>query len=183
MFTASMIPNHVRSSPRIWAAGTIRGTMMKAISKKSMKKPSPKTITLTTRRKPSDPPGRSCSTPAIQTSPSSPRNTSAKAVEPISRNMTMIVRRVVSAMAAFSVLTDRRRCRAASPMAPSAPKEPASVGVATPAKMLPSTTRISTKGGSIEPTTRRSSSVPGMSRNSSGMAGAASGRTMATPIT
>ena len=28
---------------------------MKAISKKSMKKPSPKTIALTTRRKPSDP--------------------------------------------------------------------------------------------------------------------------------
>ena len=44
MFTANTTPNHVRSMPRIWAGATINGTMMKAISKKSMKKPSPKTM-------------------------------------------------------------------------------------------------------------------------------------------
>ena len=78
---------------------------------------------------------------------------------------------------------DSRRRVAASAMAPSAPSDPASLGVATPANMLPSTTRIRTKGGSIEPMTRRRSSAPGMSSDSSGMAGAASGRTIATPIT
>ena len=147
---------------------------MNAISKKSMKNPRIKTTTLTTRRKPSAPPGIPVSIVSIHISPSNPRKTSANAVEPIRRKTTMMVKRLVSSIALSRASNERDRFIRASTMAPTDPSAPASVGVATPAKMLPSTTTIRAKGGTSETMTRFNSSTPSI-LISSGSAGATSG--------
>ena len=153
--------------------------MMNAISKKSIKNPRIKTTTLTTRRKPSAPPGIPVSIVSIQISPSKPRKTRANAVEPIRRKTTMIVKRLVSSIALFRASNERDRFIIASKIAPTDPSAPASVGVATPAKMLPSTTTIRANGGTSERTTRFNSSAPAI-RISSGSAGATFGLANAT---
>ncbi len=71
---------------------------MKAISKKSMKNPSTKIDRFAITSKPIQPPGRLVSSSSIHKSPLRPRNTSAKAVEPTSRNITIEVSRAVSSM-------------------------------------------------------------------------------------
>jgi hypothetical protein len=72
---------------------------MKAISKKSRKNASVNTIRLTTMRKPSTPPGNWSNRCSTQTSPSSPRNTRVKMVEPIRMKMTKVVSLVVLSIA------------------------------------------------------------------------------------
>ena len=156
---------------------------MKAISKKSMKNPSRKITRFATTRKPSRPPGSPVNISSIHRSPYSPRNTSENAVEPSSRNITIEVRRVVCSSASASERRSSLRFAAASASAPTAPSAPASVGVATPAKMLPSTSRIRTSGGTITSATWRSSSSPNGSRSSAGSAGAICGRTNANTAT
>ena len=96
-------------------------------------------------------------------------------------NRTIEVRRVVTSMVPIRVLRSRRRLMAASNIAPTAPKAPASVGVAMPAKIDPSTARIRNSGGIITSTTRRARSLRFFARASSGNAGAAFGLKMATP--
>ena len=64
-----MTPNHTRSIPSNEAAGASSGMMMKAISKKSRKKPSTKIAKLATSRRPIFPPGRLVSRFSIQMSP------------------------------------------------------------------------------------------------------------------
>ena len=67
--------------------------------------------------------------------------------------------------------------------APTDPSAPASVGVATPAKMLPRTTRMRTSGGTSAVATRRASAPPRSARSSAASAGAACGRRHATTPT
>ncbi|ODN68740.1 hypothetical protein A6302_03972 [Methylobrevis pamukkalensis] len=64
---------------------------------------------------------------------------------------------------------------AASTSAPTAPMAPPSVGVARPMKMVPSTRKISTSGGSSEVIDRRTSARPRSVRASGGSAGTSSG--------
>ena len=78
------------------------------------------------------------------------------AVEPTSRNITIAVSRVVSSMRSRARASSSGAAQtAARTMAPTAPSAPASVGVATPKKMLPSTMRIRASGGSRTSITRR----------------------------
>ena len=153
--------------------GSSSGTTMKAISKKSMKKPRAKITNMLTARKPVRPPGSCSSNSLISTSPPTPRNTRLKAVEPIRMAITIAVVRTVES------LTCRRAARlkppwaAARAMAPTAPSTPASVGVAMPKKMLPSTSRIRIRGAASTFTSPRAVSG-GRPVVSSG--GASSGR-------
>src|SRR3569833_88984 len=94
MLTASITPNQIGSMPSLVALGPTSGTTMKAISKKSRKKDSTNTSRLTATRKPSTPPGSWLNKCSTQTSPSSPRNTSVKMVEPMRMKMTKVVSRV-----------------------------------------------------------------------------------------
>ena len=183
MFIPIITPNQTRSMPSRAAAGASSGMMMKAISKKSRKKPSTKIARLATISRPMRPPGSVVSRCSIQRSPFSPRKTSAKAVEPTRMNITMAVREVVYSLASRSTFHDSRLLAAARPIAPTAPTAPASVGVAIPAKMLPSTSRISTRGGISTVSTWRASFHPAASRTSGGSAGADAGLTLATSPT
>ena len=63
--------------------------------------------------------------------------------------MTIVVSFAVASIVSLTAFIVRRPRDSASAMAPTAPRAPASVGVAMPAKMLPRTTRISTMGGSM----------------------------------
>ena len=81
-------------------------------------------------------------------SPPRLRNTRAKAVEPSKIAITMAVTRRVSSQTLARLVRLKPPSMAASTMAPTAPKAPASVGVAMPKKMLPNTKKISAKGGS-----------------------------------
>ena len=75
-------------------------------------------------------------------------------------------------LASRSTFHERRLLAAASPIAPTDPTAPASVGVAIPAKMLPSTRRISTSGGISTVSTWRASFQPAASRTSGRKRGA-----------
>ena len=101
----------------------------------------------------------------------------------MSRNTTIVVSLVVSSAVAASALRSSRPLAHASPMAPRAPSAPASEGVATPAKMLPSTSPISASGGSITHTIFPASSRRLAGSTSGGSAGAERGLKMATPTT
>jgi hypothetical protein len=65
-------------------------------------------------------------------------------------------------------------------MAPTAPRAPASVAVATPVKMLPNTTRMSSKGGTRAFMTWASKALPRAVRSWAGSAGAWCGCNQAT---
>ena len=95
----------------------------------------------------------------------------------------MVVSLVVSRHASRSTARFMRPRAAASRMAPTAPMAPASVGVATPAKIDPSTIRISSSGGMSTSTTCRTSVRNAISVISGGRAGAADGFATATPPT
>ena len=68
-FMPIITPNHTMSTSRIRAAGAISGMTMKAISKKSMKKPRMKIARFATMSRPIFPPGRPVSRSSIQMSP------------------------------------------------------------------------------------------------------------------
>jgi hypothetical protein len=115
--------------------------------------------------------------------PPSPSKTTLKKVEQIRIIITSPVMRAVAVAALCVICQLRRRLSAARTHAPTAPTAPASVGVAMPKKMLPSTAKISSTGGTMACSTRRKSAKPRKVRASGGSAGAASGRTHATPMT
>ena len=177
MLTQSSTPNQTRSMPSLTATGASSGMMMKAISKKSRKNARKNTKTFTKIRKPIAPPGRPVSRCSIQRAPSIPWNTRLKQVEPIRMNTTIDVRRMVEAIACSTSGQVRRRCSAASIIAPTAPMAPASVGVARPRPMVPSTRKISTIDGIMPRNTRLISFQFMGSRSRSGIGGIALGST------
>ena len=183
MFTQSSTPNQIRSMPSFAATGASSGMTMKAISKKSRKKARKKTKMLTKTRKPSWPPGRPVSMCSIQRPPSMPWNTSEKQVEPTRMNTTMAVMRMVDCIPCRTSGQVSRRCSAASTIAPTAPMAPASVGVARPMKIVPSTRKISTTEGIMPHRTRLISFQPISPRASGGSGGMAFGRTIESPTT
>ena len=93
------------------------------------------------------PPGKSLSSSSTSSSPPKPLNTRENNDAPINIMKTMLVTRVV--LRTTSVRFSRLSCflNAASNMAPTAPMAAASVGVAKPPMMEPSTTTISNSGG------------------------------------
>ena len=96
----------------------------------------------------------------------------------------MVVSLAVACMLLRSMSSFMRPPRSASASAPTAPSAPASVGVATPAKIEPSTTTISASGGSNARTTATARVPrPRASRSALGIAGAAAGETKATKTT
>ncbi len=91
--------------------------------------------------------GSPSSASSISVSPPSPRSTSAKAVAPSSTAKMNAVVRVVSCSTSRITRASSWRFTSASSNAPKAPTPAASVGVATPMKILPSTARIRKAGG------------------------------------
>ena len=83
------------------------------------------------------------------------RKTSANTVEPMRMNMTKLESRVVESSASRSMRQLSRRLAAARASAPTAPRAPASVGVAMPTKIEPSTRKMSMSGGTITTEARR----------------------------
>ena len=138
---------------------------------------------MTTSMEPTTPPGRFSSTARTASSPSKPLNTSEKNEAPSRIMNTMLLTRVVVRM------TSRRRpqpsclrCNAIS-VAPVAPTAAASVGVASPARIDPSTARISSNGGNSTRTTWRNRLLPRIAlRSLAEIAGMACGRKKATSI-
>ena len=94
-------------------------------------------------------------------------------------NTTIEVRRMVEVIACSTSGQVRRRCNAASTMAPTAPMAPASVGVARPRPMVPRTRKISTMEGIMPHNTRLTSFHPIGSRACSGIGGIECGRMIA----
>ena len=101
------------------------------ISKASITKPSRKIASITASTAPLTPPGRLLSAAFTMSSPPSARNTRLNSVAPIRMRKIMAVICVVFSTTGISS-SRRRALRAASSMAPTAPTEAASVGVATP---------------------------------------------------
>ena len=96
---------------------------------------------------PQTPPGMFVIISRTSVSPPIPRNTKPKAIAPIKIINTMLVRRIVSCMAAFMLFMVSCPWAAESIMAPSAPTAADSVGDAIPAKIEPSTLVMSNRGG------------------------------------
>lgn len=71
--------------------------------------------------------------------------------------MTKVARRAVASTASFRIANVSRRFTSAIAIAPNAPIEPDSVGVAMPRKIVPKTRNISPKGGTSANTARRAS--------------------------
>ena len=71
---------------------------------------------------------------------------------------------------------------AASKIAPTAPTDAASVGVATPPRMEPSTARISAIGAMRTAISRRANAKPCGANGSGAIAGDFCGKKIATPI-
>ena len=147
MLMASSTPNQIRSMPSLSATGASRGTTMNESSKKSRKNARKNTMMFTTIRKPSWPPGRPDSRCSTHRGPSTPWKVRPKMVAPTRMNTTKHDSLVVVLRACVSRLIDRRPRMTAMTMAPSAPIAPPSVGVATPRKIVPSTRKISSRGG------------------------------------
>ena len=95
---------------------------------------------------------------------------------------TMLLTSVVLRMTSRRMGRLKRRWLMASTMAPTAPTEAASVGVAIPARIEPSTSTISSSGGTSTLRIRTSRARPCTLRASAGRAGARSGRHSAVPM-
>ena len=91
-------------------------------------------------------------------------------------NTTKAVMRMVVSMPCQSSGQVRRRFMAASTRAPTTPMAPASVGVARPMKMVPSTRKIRTSEGTMPLMHFQASGQPRSVRASGGRAGTSCGR-------
>jgi hypothetical protein len=85
--------------------------------------------------------------------------------------ITIEVMRIVDSMPCRTSVQVSRRFNAARAMAPTAPMAPASVGVARPMKIVPSTRKIRTTDGTIPRRTLRHSGQPDSVRASAGSGG------------
>ena len=151
-----MMPSQTGST--LWTAisGTATiGTTTKMISKASITKPSRNIASMTTRMAPAAPPGGSPAPRCTMSSPPRPRNTRLNMVAPIRMTkimqVTCVVRCTTGASAAPSV-----PLMAASRIEPTAPTEAASVGVAMPPRIEPSTARMRSSGATSTAIRRRS---------------------------
>src|SRR4051794_1207171 len=176
MLTPSSTPNQIRAMASLSGAGPSSGTTKKgraekagekggeeeegvgkkrkARAKKSRKKARMKQKALVKMRKPSWPPGRLVRRCSTQRSPSTPRKTRLKTVEPMRMKTTKEESFAVVSIAWRKRLQSRRLLMRARMSAPVAPIAPPSVGVATPMKIVPSTRKISASGGVSTQTTR-----------------------------
>ena len=120
---------------------------MNVTSIKSRIKPKKKISSITTRVAETTPPGRLISSSSISTSPPKPLNTDEKIVAPTKIRYTIEVTRMVSMLTDCS--TDRFKAPfiRARIIAPTAPTLAASVGVAIPRSIEPSTATMSSTGG------------------------------------
>ena len=150
---------------------------MKAISKKSRKKARKKTKMLTKIRKPTCAAGQAREQVLDPAAAVDALEHQAETVAPIRMKITIAVMRMVDVHApAAPAARSGGRCSAASTMAPTAPIAPASVGVARPRKIVPSTRKISTSDGTMPHSTLRISGQPRSVRASGGSGGTDVGR-------
>ena len=177
-----MMPSQTGSTPGILSStGATIGTTTKMISKASMTKPSRNSAAMTASVAPATPPGRLVSARSTMVSPPRPRNTRLNKVAPIRITKIMLVICVVRTITGISrpVAPDRS---AASRIAPTAPTDAASVGVATPPRIEPSTARISAIGAIRTAISRRASAKPRGASGSGAIAGDFFGKKIAMPI-
>ncbi len=127
--------------------GAVIGITMKMISKVSRMKPSMNMMNITTATAASVPPGRFDRNSCTRLSPPIRRNTMENTEAPNRMMKTMQVIEAVAMAVSRSTLKDRRMRTAARTIAPTAPTEAASVGVAMPPRIEPRTAMISSKGG------------------------------------
>ena len=127
--------------------GATIGTTTKVISIKSRIKPSKKITSITSSVAATIPPGRLLKNCSTTSSPPNPRNTREKIAAPIRIRNTIDVTSVV--LWATSLSLARLSCprRPANRVAPNAPTPAASVGVAAPVRIDPSTATIKNTGG------------------------------------
>ena len=102
---------------------------------------------ITTATAAKGPPGRLLRNSCTRLSPPIMRNTMEKTEAPSRMMKTILVIVAVAIIVSRRMRKDRRQRRAASTIAPTAPTEAASVGVAMPPRIEPSTARISKSGG------------------------------------
>jgi hypothetical protein len=135
---------------------------------------------MTAMTAPKAPPGTSDSTISTRCSPPRPRNTSENTDTPSTIAKTRALITAVLRMTASSVPKEKARLKAARIIEPTAPIEAASVGVAKPARIEPSTATISSSGGISARTKRR----PSEARCASSItrAGQSLGRANARPM-
>ena len=118
------------------------------------------------------PNGKPSSTRLMSSSPPSPRSTSVKHTAPSTAAKMNAVVREVSSSTSPSTRRFNAPFAAASKSAPAAPTPAASVGVARPKKMLPSTARIKSAAGT---TARTNAQAARRSIGSTAAAGAWAG--------
>ena len=114
-------------------------------------------ISITTATAASVPPGRLLRNSCTRLSPPIIRNTTEKTEAPSRITKTMLVIVAVATIVSLSTPKDRRQRNAARIMAPTAPTDAASVGVAMPPRIDPNTAKISARGGTSATKTSRSS--------------------------
>ena len=147
---AIIIPSHIGSTPNISNAGPTIGTTTRVIWIKSKINPNKNISIITTRTAPNAPPGNSVNIPVIRSSPPNPLKTRENTEEPKSIINTMAVISVVVSTASDKFFLVRLLLLSANIIAPKAPTPAASVGVAIPRRIEPSTDEINTKGGNKE---------------------------------
>ena len=129
------------------STGAVIGITIKMISKVSRMKPKKNMMIITTATAAKGPPGRLLRNSCTRLSPPIMRNTMEKTEAPNRMTKTMLVIVAVAIIVSRRMRKDRRQRMAASTIAPTAPTEAASVGVAMPPRIEPSTARISKSGG------------------------------------
>jgi hypothetical protein len=107
-------------------------------------------ITITTRTAPNAPPGNSAKILVMRSSPPKPLKTSENIDEPKRIMKTIAVISVVVSTASVKFFLVKLLLLIARRTAPKAPTPAASVGVAMPKRIEPSTEEIRTKGGNKE---------------------------------
>jgi hypothetical protein len=130
---------------------------------------------------PFGPNGSACSALAMNSSPPSWRSVTAKSVAPRKMPKMKAVVTVVFWHTSLRTAHVSRRLAIARSVAPKAPSPEASVGVAMPKKIEPSTARISAKGGSTASSVFRTRRMVTGSRSVG--AGASFGRSCAETTT
>ncbi len=139
--------------------------------------------TITTKTASNVPPGRLVRTRWTRSSPPKPRKTSEKTDAPMKIRNTMLVTTVVVRVTVLSCSRLSWWWAAASRIAPMAPTDAASVGVARPPMIEPSTATMSNSGGiSTSPVRRRRPAALKLARSLAGTGGAARGRSSARTI-
>ena len=148
--TANMTVNQMRSNPNPVTTGATNGNTMSVISIQSKTKPNKKVTKRMVMMMPEGSKGNPSSPRSINSSPPSPLRTREKAVAPKKIAKIYAVVRVVSVRASLTTSRDNLPAIQVNTTAPNAPTPAASVGVARPKKMDPSTAKIRRIGGNTD---------------------------------